>query len=164
MNITFRKATEAKDFDAIWEMCWAITLQKEFYAYDESYDRKYIEKVWFQAPNYCVVAENEQNKIVGAYILRANQPGYGNHIANASYMVATSERGNGIGTKLGEHSLKMAKKIGFDALQFNLVVSTNTYAIRAWKTIGFQIIGTVPEGFRHHKLGKVDAHIMYKKL
>ncbi len=164
MNLTFRKAEKTTDFDAIWAMWWEITLQKVFYAYDEDYKRNYIQKNWFESPNHCVVAENERNQIVGAYIIKPNQPGYGNHIANAAYMVQTSNRGKGIGKLLGNHSLKEAVKLGYEAMQFNLVVSTNTSAIKAWQSIGFDIIGIVPEGFRHYKLGKVDAYIMYKKL
>jgi ribosomal protein S18 acetylase RimI-like enzyme len=43
-------------------------------------------------------------------------------------------------------------------------VSTNERAVRLWKHMGFEIIGTVPGGFRHPRLGFVDAHIMHKVL
>ena len=49
-------------------------------------------------------------------------------------------------------------------MQFNAVVSTNTRAVALWERFGFRVIGTVPEGFRHTRLGYVDLFIMYRKL
>jgi len=33
-----------------------------------------------------------------------------------------------------------------------------------WKKMGFAIVGTIPEAFRHPRLGFVDAYVMYKRL
>jgi ribosomal protein S18 acetylase RimI-like enzyme len=66
--------------------------------------------------------------------------------------------------QLGEHSLANAKKKGFQAMQFNAVVSTNTRAVELWKRLGFTIIGTVPKGFRHQALGLVDLYVMHRFL
>lgn len=111
------------------------------------------------------IYENEDGQIVGTYILKPNQIDLGSHIANASFMVHPKFQGQGIGKKLCEHCLKMAKELGFKAIQFNLVVSTNKAAISVWKRFGFEIIGTIPEAFNNLKLGKlVDAFIMYKKI
>lgn len=164
MDLIFKTAEKVQEFDAIWKMWWDIIRQKGYYPYDETYDRAYIEKAWFHPPAHCVVAKTDQGEIVGAYIIRPNQPGYGNHIANAAYMVSTEKRGNGIGKQLGAHSLKEAKRLGYEAMQFNLVVSTNISAVKAWQSVGFEIIGTIPEAYRHDGFGKVDAHIMYRKL
>jgi len=38
------------------------------------------------------------------------------------------------------------------------------FAIHLWKRHGFEVIGTLPEAFRHPQLGFVDALVMYKKL
>jgi GNAT superfamily N-acetyltransferase len=35
----------------------------------------------------------------------------------------------GIGRALGEHSLEQARRLGFTAMQFNLVVATNRPAV-----------------------------------
>lgn len=69
-----------------------------------------------------------------------------------------------IGNLLCEHSLIEAKRFGFKAMQFNLVVSTNKVAVKLWQKHGFEIIGTIPEGFDHLTLGYVDAYIMFRKL
>lgn len=161
-NLLIRKATEG-DLNRVWLLWKQIMDQKVFFPYDDSYSREDIERIWVNLINPCFVGEWE-GKIVGAYILQPNQPGYGNHIANAAYMVDTSIRGKGIGTQLCAHSIIAAKELGYYGLQFNLVVSTNTSAIKAWLANGFEIIGTVPGGFRHIDKGYVDAYIFFKKL
>lgn len=162
MDINIRAATK-KDLAAIWQMWKAIMEQKIYYPYDESYTRGDIEKSWVNLTNHTYVAE-QGKEIVGAYIFKANQPGYGGHIANAAYMVSTEKRGQKIGHKLCAHSIRMAKDAGYRGMQFNLVVSTNKGAIKVWLENGFEIIGTVPEGFFHVERGYVDAHIFYRKL
>ena len=64
-----------------------------------------------------------------------------------------AHRGKGIGKLLCAHSLEAAKAAGYRAMQFNLVVSTNTAAIRTWESFGFNRIGVVPEGFFRKVLG-----------
>jgi ribosomal protein S18 acetylase RimI-like enzyme len=54
--------------------------------------------------------------------------------------------------------------MGFRAMQFNFVVSTNTGAVRLWQRLGFEIVGTLPGVFQHQKLGFVDAFVMFKQL
>ena len=103
-------------------------------------------------------------KFAETYILKQNQPGLGSHVANASYMVASSGRGRGIGSLMCAHSLDQARRLGFTAMQFNMVVSTNEAAIALWKKHGFRIVGTLPKVFRHAKLGEVDAFVMHRFL
>jgi len=63
---------------------------------------------------------------------------------------------------MGNHSIKQAKKLGFSAIQFNFVVSTNIVAIQLWLKLGFKIVGIVPKAFNHQKLGFVDVYIMHR--
>jgi ribosomal protein S18 acetylase RimI-like enzyme len=79
-------------------------------------------------------------------------------------MVDPGRQGQGIGKALCEHSVDFARKKGYLAIQFNLVVSTNEGAVALWRTFGFEIIGRIPKAFRHKGLGLVDALIMYKDL
>ena len=157
------RAARNGDLDDIWRLWKEIMDQKVYFPHDETWTRYDIEKSWINLNNHCYVAESE-GKIVGGYILKPNQPGYGNHIANASYLVDTKFRGGGIGNKLCEHSIDAAKSHGYRGMQFNLVVSTNIGAIKIWKRHGFEIIGTIPEGFYHDEKGYVDAMIFYKNL
>lgn len=160
--LAIRKAQES-DLDRVWELWQLVVQQKVYFPYDESYSRADMEKVWIKLENpiYVAVLNNE---IVGAYILRPNQPGYGSHIVNASYMVDTQHRGHGIGTKLCAHSVETARALKYRGMQFNLVVSTNEKGIKAWLSNGFDIIGTVPGGFYHFEKGYVDAHIFFRDL
>ncbi|MCU0392050.1 MAG: GNAT family N-acetyltransferase, partial [Thermoflexibacter sp.] len=105
---------------------------------------------------------NEQ--VVGTYFIKPNHIDLGNHIANCGYMVHPRHHGKGIGRSLCEHSIAFAKEKNYVGIQFNIVVSTNTVAVRLWQKCGFQIIGTTPKGFRHQTLGLVDTYIMYKSL
>jgi len=101
---------------------------------------------------------------VGTYLLKPNQPGQGSHVANCGYMVARAASGRGIGEAMCRHSLEEARRLGFRAMQFNFVVSTNTRAVALWKKCGFSVVGTVPQAFRHPTLGLVDAHVMHRLL
>jgi ribosomal protein S18 acetylase RimI-like enzyme len=119
-------------------------------------------KYWFDPPNIPFVGVADDGSIAGSYILRTNQPGRGSHVANAGYIVSTAHRGKGIGQALCEHSIEEARRRGFRAMQFNLVVSTNYSAVSLWRRCGFLIIGTIPEAFQHPTGGFVDAFVMHR--
>jgi ribosomal protein S18 acetylase RimI-like enzyme len=111
-----------------------------------------------------MVTVDAAGALVGTYYLRPNSLALGAHVANAGYVVAGHARRRGIGSRLCQHSLQAARRLGFRAMQFNLVVSTNTAAIHCWRQNGFQIVGTLPGAFRHRQLGYVDALVMFQSL
>jgi GNAT superfamily N-acetyltransferase len=117
---------------------------------------------WMAAPRAFVACLD--GRVVGTYLLRPNHSGRGAHVANAAYVVERQRRGEGIGTALVEHSLQQARDDGYLAMQFNLVVSTNRAAMRVYKKLGFEVVGTLPKAFEHRELGLVDAHVMYRRL
>jgi ribosomal protein S18 acetylase RimI-like enzyme len=65
---------------------------------------------------------------------------------------------------MGEFSLAEAKRLGYKAMQFNIVIASNQRAVRLWEKLGFTIIGKIPEAFNHKQLGLTNAFIMYRKL
>ncbi|UII79624.1 GNAT family N-acetyltransferase [Flagellimonas sp. CMM7] len=160
MNI--RKATEF-DFDKVWEIFSKVINTGDTYVFNPNTPKEDLKRHWFADYMETYVVE-ENGQILGTYIIKPNQIDLGNHIANCSYMVNPNAQGKGIGKKLCEHSLEIARKRNFKGIQFNIVVSTNKGAVALWKKYGFQIIGTTPKGFRHSKLGLVDTYIMYKGL
>ena len=162
MKLQIRRAT-ALDSDTIWDIFHAVVVRGDTYAFDPDISREEALGYWSHPSNRCYVAEREGN-VVGTYILRANQPGLGAHVANAAFMVSPGARGLGVGRSMGEHSLSEARRLGFRAMQFNLVVSTNEAAIQLWKQLGFKIVGTLPGVFRHSEKGFVDAHVMFCSL
>jgi len=133
------------------------------YSADTSFDK--FKQIWCQPDSVSFVAHNLQsNTIGGAYFFKPQWPGRGAHIATATYMVAQKERGNGLGKLLGSHSLDAAIEHGYKSMQFNYVVSTNLSAVKLWKSLGFNIIGTLPGVFDHKDHGPVDAYVMFKNL
>lgn len=133
------------------------------YPADTSFEN--FKRIWCQKNSKSFVAKDlTNNTISGAYYFKPQWPGRGSHIATATYMVAKSARGNGLGRLLGTHSLKEAFKQGYKGMQFNYVVSTNTSAVNLWKSLGFQIIGTLPGVFQHEVHGTCDAYVMFKDL
>lgn len=103
-------------------------------------------------------------KVVGTYIIKPNHIGLGSHVANGSYMVHQDHHGKKIGYKLGENSLEEAKRLGFKAMQYNIVVVANESAIRLWKKLGFEIVGQLPKVCNHQQLGYVDAFVVHRFL
>ena len=60
--------------------------------------------------------------------------------------------------------MDLARAEGYRSMQFNAVVSTNTGAVALWRSLGFRIIATVPEGFLHPTHGYVGLRIMFRDL
>ncbi|QJE98106.1 GNAT family N-acetyltransferase [Luteolibacter luteus] len=149
--------------DAIWQIFHEVIAAGDAYVFEADTSRDAFLAYWFARGTHPYVAI-EDGKVLGSYIVKANQPGRGSHVANASYMTASFARGKGIGGLMCRHSLLEAAALGFRAMQFNIVVSTNSAAVSLWQKHGFRIIGTTPGAFRHETLGYVDAHIMFREL
>ena len=160
--ITLRPATRSDD-DAIWGIFQTVVAAGDSFVFDEQMTREQALTYWFQPEGHAYVAEND-GRIAGSYLFKPNQPGRGSHIANGAFMVSPEARGLGVGRRMGEHCLAEASRLGFRAMQFNIVVSTNEAAVRLWQQLGFRIVGTLPGAFRHAQLGFVDACVMFQEL
>jgi L-amino acid N-acyltransferase YncA len=160
--LTIRPATET-DHGIIWKIFHEVVATGDTYAFDPKISRDDALAYWFGADTHTYVAEKDR-EIVGTYTLRPNQAGGGAHVANAAFLVAANARGQGIGRAMGEHSLSEARRLGFRAMQFNFVVSTNESAMRLWQQLKFKIVGTLPGAFRHPTKGYVDVYVMFRSL
>lgn len=161
-NITITPAKE-ENFEAIWAIFHPILQGQDTYAYKADMPKALAKDYWL-GPDVTSYVASYDGEIAGVYALRTNRPGYASHVANASFIVNPAFHGRGIGRMMGKHCLETAKCKGFLAIQFNFVVSTNIIAVNLWKSLGFTIIGTIPQGFLHGKLGFVDALIMHRFL
>jgi ribosomal protein S18 acetylase RimI-like enzyme len=161
-SLQIRRA-QKNDRDAIWQIFREVVARGDTYVFDPHISRTEALGYWLGQKRRCYVAVSAQG-IVGTYILNANQPGLGSHVATAGFMVAPSAQGRGIGRAMGEHCLREAERFGFRAMQFNFVVSTNETALRLWKDLGFRIAGRLPGAFRHAQEGFVDVYVMYRRL
>jgi GNAT superfamily N-acetyltransferase len=110
------------------------------------------------------VAVGADRAVVGSAKMGPNRPGRGAHVATASFMVSPAARGRGVGRALGTYALDWARSSGFLSMQFNAVVETNDAAVALWRSLGFAVIGTVPEAFDHPAHGLVGLHVMWRRL
>ncbi|MDQ3879924.1 MAG: GNAT family N-acetyltransferase, partial [Chloroflexota bacterium] len=117
-----------------------------------------------ESPARTVVVSDETGAVRGTANMYANRSGPGCHVASASFMVDPAHAGRGHGRALCEDMLRWAAAEGFRAVVFNAVAATNTAAIRLYESLGFEIVGTVPEGFRHPTQGFVGLHMMHRRL
>ena len=158
-----RRASRDTDFDAIWPIFHAVVEAGDTYAYAPETTREQARALWM-APGQRTFCASVGERVVGTYVLKPNQPSLGAHVANAAYMVDPAFQRRGIGRAMCAHSLDQARRDGFSAMQFNLVVSTNVHAVRLWQRCGFEVVGTLPKAFRHRSLGFVDAYVMHRFL
>lgn len=173
-----RLASEA-DWPAIWPFYRVIAEAGETYSLPDEPMETAIAQ-WF-APGHTVVVAVEDDgtaprddggprsdgapaggTVLGSAHYGPNRPARGSHVSTASFMVAPEAAGRGIGRALGEHVVAAAAADGYRSMQFNAVVETNTAAVKLWTSLGFRIIGTVPEAFDHATEGLVGLHIMLK--
>lgn len=152
------------DWPSLWAIIEPVFREGASYAVPRDISEVDAHHMWVELPGAVQVAVSEDGQPIGSYFLKPNQPGPGDHVANCGYLVTESARGLGVAGRLCEHSLHLARDIGFTAMQYNLVVSTNHTAVRLWQRHGFVIAGVLPGAFRHPTLGLVDAFVMYRQL
>lgn len=155
---------EKPDWKRTWRIIEPVFRAGETYAFSPDITEEEAHSVWIAKPEATFLAVDNQTNIVGTYFIKPNQPGLGAHVCNCGYIVAEQARGRGIASTMCEHSQHEARSRGFRAMQYNLVVSTNESAVRLWKRHGFELVGTLPEAFRHPSHGYVSAFVMYKRL
>ena len=163
-RLLIRDAT-LDDWPAIWPFFREIVEAGETLPYDQDMDERRARVMWMVGPpGRTVVAVDDDGAVVGTANMYANRGGPGDHVASASFMVDAAHRGAGAGRALGEDAVAWARDAGFRAMQFNAVVETNTVAVRLWRSLGFEILATVPEALRHPRHGFVGLHLMYRFL
>lgn len=167
-----RKATP-DDFPQILPIFREVIEGGDTYDFEETASDQDAFDYWFgKGVNSWVMEESASDagkdsagtKILGYYKIIQNHRGRGSHVANASFMVSSAARGKGIGRKMGEDCIRMAREMGFKAIQFNFVISTNEPAMHLWKSLGFKELCRLPGAFNHKKLGFVDAVIFFMEL
>jgi ribosomal protein S18 acetylase RimI-like enzyme len=156
---------QAEDWDAMWTFLEPVFRAGETYAVPRDISADAARAMWTDRSRHVFVAVDEgTGAVLGTYYLRTNFEGPGSHVSNCGYIVSPDARARGVASRMCEHSQAEAKARGYRAMQFNFVVSTNERAVRLWKRMGFDIVGTVPGGYEHPRLGFVDVYVMYKPL
>jgi ribosomal protein S18 acetylase RimI-like enzyme len=160
--IEIRKAAP-QDHDEIWNIIKEVISFGDTYVFSPDSSKEKMLNFWCNEDKHTYVLSMD-NKIAGTFFIKNNQPDLGSHIANAGYMTSPAAFGKGIGTAMGKFSITEAQRLGYKAMQFNIVVKSNEKAISLWKKLGFEIIGEIPDAFNHQQNGLTNAYIMYRKL
>ena len=162
--MTIIRAYQPSDWPYIWPILQTTFAAGDTYAYAPDSTEAQTHHAWIEYPQATFVATDDAGNILGTYFIKPNQTGLGDHVCNCGYVVAAAAQGRGVAAAMCEQSQLEAVRLGFLAMQFNLVVSTNERAVRLWKHLGFAVVGSLPGAFRHQKLGRVDALVMFKRL
>ncbi|MFD4413018.1 GNAT family N-acetyltransferase [Streptomyces sp. NPDC058466] len=159
-----REANTA-DWPAIWPFFHRIVAAGETFTYPVDLGKEEAREWWMlPEPARTVVAVDQAGTVLGTAKMNRNHLGNAAHIASASFMVDSAHEGRGVGRALCRHAVEWARAAGFRGMQFNAVVETNTRAVGLYRSLGFEVLGTLPEGFRHPGHGYVGLHIMYRAL
>lgn len=161
MNYRIVKAAK-EDFGLIWPIFKEVISTGDTFIYPADIKEEQASSIWMDGTDTFIVYSGDE--VAGAFVIRPNKIGRGSHVCNAGFMVASCFRRQGVGRFMGENALRIAKELGYNAMQFNIVVSTNKASIGLWLSLGFEIIGTVPKAFNHQEKGLVDIHIMHRFL
>lgn len=163
MTSEIRDAT-AHDWPAIWPIVRDVVRAGDTFTYDPQMTEAAARAIWMVgSPGRTTVAV-DGSLVLGTANMYANRQGPGAHVASASFMVAAAARGRGVGRALVADAVSWAGGAQFRAMQFNAVAETNAGAVALYRSLGFAIVGTVPEAFDHPRHGLVGLHVMHRPL
>lgn len=157
------KPAGRESFPRVWPILEPVIREGVTYPLPADLGAAEAAEYWFAPGNRVFIAE-EGESAVGTYYLRANQRGGGAHVANAGFMTAPASRGRGVARAMAAHALETAATLGFAAMQFNFVISSNERAVRLWRDLGFLIVGVLPGAFRLPQGRLVDVLVMHRPL
>jgi L-amino acid N-acyltransferase YncA len=163
MATTISRATDA-DWPEIYPIFTQIVDAGDTYAYPIGLSSADAHDLWIASPPGHTVVARDGSDLLGTATMGPNRPGRGAHVATASFMVDPAAQGRGVGRALGSYVVEWARSAGYHGMQFNAVVETNAPAVHLWQSLGFTVIGTVPEAFDHRTHGLVGLHVMYQRL
>ncbi len=158
-----RPATD-QDWPQIWPIFHTVVQAGETYAFDADLTSDQARALWMEQPPGLTVVAAAEGAVLGTAKMGPNRGGRGAHVGTASFMVDPAARGRGVGRALAAYVVDWHRRQGFRGIQFNAVVETNTAAVALWRSLGFTVIGTVPEAFEHPEHGYVGLHVMHLPL
>lgn len=162
MDISIRSAASS-DLAGIWMILEPVIRAGGTYVFAQDSSKDKMLTYWLGNDKKTYVAEYE-GRLVGTFYIKSNQPDFGDHICNAGFVVNPDFSGKGIGRAMGVFALREARRLGYLGMQFNFVIKSNDRAVRLWESLGFEILGEIPDAYRHPSLGLVPALIMYQAL
>jgi L-amino acid N-acyltransferase YncA len=162
-KVPIRDANE-DDWPSIYPFFSEIVTAGRTYAYPENLSIDDARSYWMARPPGRTVVALDNDVIAGTATMGPNRPGRGSHIATASFMVDPRQQSRGVGRALANEVIDWARREEYRAIQFNAVVETNEAAVHLWKSLGFDVLATVPGAYDHAEHGFVGLHVMYRRL
>jgi GNAT superfamily N-acetyltransferase len=157
------RPAQPDEWPQIWRMLEPAIREGETLALPRDGDEA-VGRAYWSSPEKTNFLAVEGDEALGSSYIRANQQGGGAHVANCGYLTAPAARGRGVARALCAHSIEWCREAGFEAIQFNFVVSTNEPAVHLWHSFAFDVLARLPKAFLHPRLGHVDALVMWKTL
>lgn len=150
----------------MWAILQSVAAAGDTFTYPTDLTEQAGRALWVSATarSQTLIATDECDAVLGSAKLGPNHGGPGAHVATASFIVASPARGRGVGRALLRAALNWARTHDFEAMQFNAVAASNVAAIELYRSEGFQVVGSIPEAFRHPVLGDVALLVMHIKL
>ena len=106
---------EPGDWPAVWALLEPVFRAGETFPHDPAITESEAQLAWVEQSQAVMVAVDGAGAVVGTYYLRPNSLALGAHVANAGYVVAEQARRQGIGSRLCQQSLQVARQLGFRA-------------------------------------------------
>jgi GNAT superfamily N-acetyltransferase len=163
VRVLIRGATAA-DWPAIWPFFREIVAAGDTFSYDPDMSHDEARAMWLVEPPGRAVVAVDGDSIVGTSNMYPNHAGPGSHVASGNFMVHPDHRGHGIGRALGEDLIAWARREGYRGITFNAVAASNAPAVALYRSLGFEILATIPEGFHHPTEGYVGLLVMHRRL
>ncbi len=160
-ELVFRKADRAEDEAPLLAILEPVVREGLTYPVAPDATREGMLAYWFAPDKQVFVAQDATGRLVGTYYIKPNSTGPADHVANAGFMVLPCARLRGVGRAMALHCFEEARRQGYRAMQFNLVIATNAPAIHLWRSVGMEEVGRLAEAFRLPDGTHVDALVMY---
>ncbi|MBT2748705.1 MULTISPECIES: GNAT family N-acetyltransferase [unclassified Lysobacter] len=154
----------ASDWLSIWPIWNAVVACGETHPYARNSTQEDAFALWFKPARSAVYIAEQSGRVVAAMQTKPMRYGNGDHIANFDLMVSPEHRCRGVGRALSMHVIDATRRTGYNAMEAFAVVESNVAAVRLWQSLGFQIVATVPNAFRHPTRGTVAVYHMHMQL